>query len=64
MEQDEQLNLIIEFESGEISHENFLRLFSHLIEKGLCWKLQGFYGRTAQDLIDNKIISKEGEILK
>ncbi len=64
MEKDERINLIIEFETGEITEENALKLFSELIKSGLCWKLQGFYGRTAQNLIDNKFIDKVGNILK
>jgi len=60
--QDERVTLIIEFEGGEISDDDFKRLFSHLIKTGLCWTLQGMYGRTAQNLIEKGIISKDGEI--
>ena len=42
--QDERVTLIIEFEGGEISDDDFKRLFSHLIKTGLCWTLQGMYG--------------------
>lgn len=63
MNKDERVNLIMEFESGDISDENFKKLFSNLIKIGLCWNLQGFYGRTAQNLIDNKIIDEKGKIL-
>lgn len=27
-----------------------------LVDTGLCWQLQGWYGRTATDLIEQKII--------
>ena len=60
---DERVNLIIDFENGEISENDFKKLFSHLIKTGLCWNLQGFYGRTAKQLIENKIIDKNGVIL-
>jgi hypothetical protein len=40
-----------------------LEAWSHLIKTGLCWRLQGFFGRSAASLIENGIISKEGEIL-
>lgn len=63
MDNTEQVDLIIKFESGEATEEESLKLFSHLIKTGLCWKLQGFYGRTAQNLINNNIISKDGVIL-
>ena len=63
MNNNKRVELIMEFEGGEITEENALKLFSHLIKTGLCWKLQGFYGRTAQNLIDNKVIDKNGKIL-
>ena len=44
--------LIIDYENGEISQEDFIRLFQHLVDTGLAWKLQGHYGRTAQALIE------------
>ncbi len=27
--------------------------WQHLIDTGLCWSLQGWFGRTARDLINN-----------
>ena len=29
-----------------------LEAWQHLIDTGLCWRLQGWFGRTAQSLID------------
>ena len=63
MKKDERVSLIMEFESGDITEKNALRLFSDLIKTGLCWRLQGLYGRTAQNLIDNKIINKKGALI-
>jgi hypothetical protein len=57
------IDRIIAFETGEIDDTEFLNLFSELIRTGQAWSLQGFYGRTAQQLIENQIISTEGEIL-
>ena len=62
MKNNEQLNFIIEYESGELSETKTLELFSNLIKTGLCWSLQGHYGRTAKELIINGIIDKSGEI--
>lgn len=45
------------------SEEEQLEAWAYLIKNGLCWSLQGWYGRTASDLIDQGIISKEGKIL-
>ena len=32
--------------------------WQYLIDTGVCWTLQGFYGRTAQRLIDDEICSR------
>ena len=37
--------------------------WAYLIKTGDCWQLQGFYGRFASQLIENGIISSDGEIL-
>lgn len=42
---------IIAYENGELNNENTIKLFQHLIDSGLAWKLQGHYGRTAAELI-------------
>jgi hypothetical protein len=33
------------------SYEHGIEAWQYLIDTGLCWQLQGFYGRTARDLI-------------
>lgn len=55
---------LMAFEEGSLDEAGVLRLFSYLIGNGWAWKLQGFYGRTAMDLIDNGIIGSDGTILK
>jgi len=45
-------DLIIDFESGELPPERVVELFQHLVDTGLAWQLQGFYGRTAKALIE------------
>lgn len=37
------------------SEEQVIEAWQHLIDTGLCWQLQGWFGRTARDLIDNGI---------
>jgi len=63
MDANERVGLIIAFEGENISDHDFLRLFSHLIETGLAWELQGFYGRTAMSLIEAGYIAGDGTIL-
>lgn len=55
---------IIAFEQGELDSNEVLDLFAGLIASGLVWQLQGTYGRTAHDLIEDGWISHEGEVLK
>jgi hypothetical protein len=35
----------------ELSADDLRSAWQHLIDTGLCWKLQGFFGRTATTLI-------------
>tara|TARA_R110000751_G_scaffold279802_1_gene382217 strand:- start:45 stop:242 length:198 start_codon:yes stop_codon:yes gene_type:complete len=57
------IDKIIAFEQGELEAQEILELFSNLIKSGMAWTLQGSYGRTAERLIERKIINKDGDIL-
>lgn len=46
------LDLMIQFEQGDLSDEAIIDLFQELINTGLAWSLQGSYGRMAHNLID------------
>jgi len=48
----DEVSKIIDYESGLMGREEVIEFFQHLIKTGLCWRLQGAYGRTAQRLID------------
>lgn len=48
----DHVDKIIAFETGEMSEEEMIEFFQELIDSGLCWKLQGCYGRTATALIN------------
>jgi len=48
--------MIIQYENGELTDEEVIELFQHLVHTGLAWSLQGSYGRMAAHLI------KAGEI--
>lgn len=43
---------IIRFEGGEMEEAELVEWFQELIDSGICWQLQGFYGRMARDLIE------------
>lgn len=47
-----QLDKMVAWEEGELGQEETVELFQGLIDEGLCWRLQGYYGRMAQALID------------
>lgn len=48
------LELMIEWEQGNLSRTEIAALFQVLIDTRLVWRLANFYGRTAMQLIDNK----------
>jgi hypothetical protein len=51
-EQFDTVGFIMAYEDGELSQDEIVEGFQHLIDTGLAWKLQGSYGRAAQRLID------------
>ena len=42
------------------SEEQVIAAWQHLIDTGLCWTLQGFFGRTAQQLIEDGVCQPAG----
>jgi len=47
----------------EADEETQLNAWAYLIRTGLCWQLQGYFGRMAQSLIEAGTISITGKIL-
>ena len=39
--------------------EQVLQAWQHLVDTGLAWSLQGWFGRTARRLIDDGFITQE-----
>lgn len=58
------LDMIMDFESGELSDNEILELFSELIKTGKLKDLQGMYQRMASDLIKQGYLDKNGNVLK
>jgi len=54
---------IIRYENGEMNHDEAVEFFQRLIDSGLCWQLQGHYGRTAKGLIDEGMCSEQSRPL-
>jgi len=40
------------------SEDEQLQAWQYLVDTGLCWKLQGWFGRTAKDLLDEGLLHK------
>jgi len=59
-----KVDMIIAYESGELTDNDTLKLFAELIKTGQRWSLPGHYGRTASALIEDGWIDSKGNILK
>ena len=47
------LDFILRFENSEATDDEVITEFQKMINSGVVWQLQGFYGRTAKSLIDD-----------
>ena len=43
------------------SEEQVIKAWQHLVDTGLVWSLQGWFGRTATQLIEQGVIKAKGE---
>tara|TARA_R110001583_G_C5477326_1_gene393456 strand:- start:209 stop:460 length:252 start_codon:yes stop_codon:yes gene_type:complete len=48
-----EATMIAEGEQEPDSDEQYIQAWQHLIDTGLAWQLQGFFGRTASTMIQN-----------
>ena len=46
----DQLGMMMDWENGELGMEETITLFQGLIDSGLAWRLQGYYGKFADSL--------------
>ena len=51
-------------EGEDATPDEQMDAWAYLIKTGTAYKLQGWFGRTANHLIDNAWISKDGNVLK
>lgn len=52
------------FDGEQHDYTDIVSAWQYLIDSGDAWSLQGWYGRTAQDLIDRGICQQPEEISK
>ena len=57
------VSLLTDFEMGELDSYDTLKLFGGLISTGTINSLQGYYQRTARDLVETGYLSNEGDVL-
>jgi hypothetical protein len=54
------VGFVMAFEGGELTEDEVIEGFQHLIDTGLAWQLQGSYGRAAAALIEQGLCSSKG----
>ena len=47
---------LIAYEEGQITEDQEIAFFEHLVETGTCWQLSGHYQRVAATLIEAGLI--------
>ena len=47
---------LIAYEEGQLTEDEEIALFEHLVETGVCWQLSGHYQRVAATLIEAGLI--------
>lgn len=57
------IDMLIDFENGQLSEVDTIKLFSKLIKTGTIWHLQGSYQRNAYDMVEAGWMNLEGKIL-
>ena len=62
MTQEQPFNLVkslLAYETGQSSEDEVIELFQNLVDSGLAWQLQGYYGKTAVSLIEAGLITRK-----
>ena len=53
--------LMMMYESEGLTEAETVELFQHLVDSGMAWSLQGFYGRQAMALIEMGLVTRPTE---
>ncbi len=57
MNQMDLMSQVLDYEMGILEDDEVVEMFQELVNTGLAWSLQGSYGRTARDLIEQGVIT-------
>jgi hypothetical protein len=52
------ITYMMDYEMGNLSPDNIIKLFQYLLDSGMSWKLQGTYGRMTKTLLDSGYLIK------
>ncbi len=55
------LGKMMAWEDGSLDCDDVVPFFQRIVDSGLVWKLQGTYGRTAQNMLDAGMIEAPPE---
>jgi hypothetical protein len=47
---------LIAYEEGQLTEDEEIAFFEHLVQTGTCWQLQGHYQRVAATLLEAELI--------
>ena len=50
------VDLLIAYDESQVTQDEEVALFEHLVETGVCWQLSGHYQRVAATLIEAGLI--------
>lgn len=49
---------IMDYENGVMKPDEVIEFFQELVNTGMAWTLQGHYGRTAEALIEQGLVTR------
>lgn len=55
----DEVGFIMAYENGELSEDEIVAGFQHMVDNGHVWQLQGSYGRMATALIEAGLVHDE-----
>lgn len=59
MSQAQVIDKIIQYEQDGLNEDDTIALFQELVDSGLAWQLQGHYGRVAEALIEQGLVTRK-----